>query len=1090
MIAPGGIDPDAPFPLSRGQQALYFLHQLVPDTSAYHCIACARITTAVDVGAFERAVKTLVQRHPMLRATFGSSSGTPEQRTRRDLESGFELVDATTWSERQVDEAVQERLHRPFDLERGPVYRICLLRRAEESLLLLVVNHLAYDGISSAVVLGDLNVLYACERDGGEAPARRGREYRDFVRWQEEFLASEEGRRQFEYWRAKLDQPPVLDLSGDHPRRRTRLHGSSVPLRFGAAKNEALYDLARERGVTLNMLLLAAFQILLQRYTGQDDILVGAPAFGRTRPEFQDIVGYFINPIVFRVDLGGNPRFDELLSQVRQEVIASLDNQDYPFPVLVDRLHPQRDPTRNPLFQVMIDWQKREWLGDMVDSREESGEVRLRFNMGELVLEDLNVPQQEGLFDLTLDVRELGKTLHGELKYDANLFERATIERMEANLQTLLDGILADPGRRIGELPLVSADERRALLATNERRAADHPRDRPWHEVFAGVAAARPDAPAATFGDETLSYGELNRRANRLARHLSSLGAGAGVLVGLSVERSLDMLVSLLAIHKAGAAYVPLDPAYPPARIGLILEDADAALLVTTARLRDRLPERLPRLVLLDADAGAIASNADGDLPPTSGPRDLAYVIFTSGSTGRPKGVEIEHRALLNLLSSMAKRPGFAASDVLVAVTTISFDIAGLELYLPLVTGGRVVIAGEREASDGRLLGQLLTRSGATVLQATPATWRLLLEADWSDQGVTALCGGEALPRELAERLLPRCAALWNMYGPTETTIWSLVERVRPGAGAVPIGAPIDNTEVYVLDGQRQLVPLGVPGRLYLGGEGLARGYRKRPDLSAEKFVPHPFSTVDGARLYDTGDRARFRSDGSLEFLGRVDHQVKINGFRIETGEIECVLAEHESVRETVVVARADKRGDARLAAYLVAGRDPAPSRAEVQELLRRKLPAYMVPADLVWLDRLPRTPNGKVDRAALPAPEPARADASVSPAARVVGPDSPAEELLIRVWREVLELDEVGVFDDFFDLGGNSLLSLKVVDRVERETGVRMNPAELVHQTVRQIATRLNGRLEETRAGASASGGLLSRLRRILPRRPRRRTR
>ena len=1060
------------FPLSIGQQALWYLHRVVPDSSAYHCLGCARIPERLDVEAFGRAVAAVAQRHPMLRATFTDAGGTPMQRIRTEQASGFEPADATGWSKAELDAAIEDHCHRLFDLENGPVCRFTLLCREHDCLFLFAAHHIVYDGVSANLVLHDLMTLYGSECNGSPPPPpRTGGDYRDFVSWQQEFVTSDEATRQLEHWRQKLgSNPPALDLPVDHSRQTTQLIGDSVPLHFTRQKNDALYQFARSNGVTANMLIVSAFQVLLSRYSGQQEFLIGVPAVGRTRPEFGEIVGYFINPIVLRADLSEDPRFEELLVRVRREIIAVIENQDYPFPLLVQQLHPERNTTRNPLFQVMIEWRKREATGDLVEADDEFGQLRVRMQIGDVVLEDLNTPQQEGLFDLTLDMREIGRSMYGELKYDASLFERVTIERMVANLQALLDGILAGPEQRISELPVVSAPERSMLIEEWNRTAADFPRDRCFIELFGERARAHPDAIAATFGDEALTYAELDARANRLARHLRSLGAGAGALVGVSVERSLEMLIALLAVQKSGGAYVPLDPTYPAARIALILEDSGARLLITAEGLRSRLPENLPQLVLLDADAEAIAAHAAGALEPLSGPGDLAYVIFTSGSTGRPKGVQIEHRALVNFLTTMRERPGLRSTDVLVAVTTISFDIAGLELFLPLLVGGRVVIASERQAADGRALRELLEQSSATLMQATPATWRLLLEADWEGPAVKALCGGEALPPELADRLRPRCMELWNMYGPTETTIWSLVHEITsPTDGVVPIGMPIANTQTYVLDKRLQPVPIGAAGQLYLGGDGLARGYWQRPELTAEKFIPDPFARQRDARLYATGDLVRHRHDGTLEFLGRIDHQVKVRGFRIELGEIEAVLAEHDAVGETVAVVRSDAAGgDARIVAYArAAGAAAVPTRAELRTFLRRKLPDFMIPAETVWLDELPRTPNGKIDRAALPAPEAAR-PAPTNATDDVVAPRTPMEELLVKVWEEILAISPISVVDDFFDLGGNSLLSLRVVDRIENETGVRMNPAELVHQTPRQIAARLSD--PDRKAPAKAS--------------------
>ena len=835
MTSPGN-DPHAPFPLSRGQEALYYLHRLAPDASVYHCLATARIKTSVDVPAFERAVGALVQRHSMLRARIVTDGGTVQQRVAEDEPSGFEVIDGRSWDRETLDRTTLDRLHRPFDLANGPIYRIVLIQESDDWQLSIVVHHLFYDGLSSGILLRDLSFLYACERDGGELPPVAGAEYRDFVQWQRQLDSTEQGKAQRAYWTEKLAGAPVgLHLPTDHARGLSRFEGDAVPLQMDVAKCEALHGLAQAEGVTLNMLLLTAFQVLLARYSGQTDILIGAPAFGRTSPEFLDRIGYFVNPIVFRAKLDDNPRFRDLLAATKKDVLESLENQDDPFPALVEALDPPRDASRNPFFQVMIDWQKREWLGSMVDATGDTHEARLRLNMGELVLEDENRPQQEGLFDLTLDVRELGKVLQGELKYDSNLFEHASIERMQANFQTLLDSILADPYERVFALDLVARSEREALRPTKAPAAEPLPWEGAWFRRLLEHGNSTPTKVAACFGDQSLTYAELCEHVDRVARALVARGAGPGSRIAVCLPRSLDLLVALVAVQRAGASYVPLDPTYPPARVALILEDANADLVLTTSELGSRLPAARPSTVhLADLDQ---ASCEEATLPTQDDLDSLAYTIFTSGSTGRPKGVEIPQSALANLLYATSRRPGLSSDDTLVAVTTVSFDIAGLELFLPLLTGATVVIASEREAADGRLLTQLLERHQTTILQATPATWRLLLDTGWSSPNLRGLCGGEALPRDLAERLLPNVRELWNMYGPTETTIWSLTHQVASGTGPVSLGTPLANTQVLLLDEHGGLVPRGVVGRLFLGGAGLARGYTgvrtSRPSASS-----------------------------------------------------------------------------------------------------------------------------------------------------------------------------------------------------------------------------------------------------------------
>jgi amino acid adenylation domain-containing protein len=651
--------------------------------------------------------------------------------------------------------------------------------------------------------------------------------------------------------------------------------------------------------------------------------------------------------------------------------------------------------------------------------------------------------------DLSLYVHETELGLNGHLEYATDLFEASTIERLAGHFRTLLDGIVADPDARLSDLPLLSEAERHQLLVAWNDTAAAYPEDRCLHALFAEQVARTPDAVAVTFEDRQLTYGELDRRSSQLAHHLVALGVGPEVIVGLCIERSLEMVVGLLGILKAGGAYLPLDPSYPAERLAYMLVDARAPVLVTLAHLEGLLPPHAARLVRLDADWAPIAANDPARAPDSgAGPGNLAYVIYTSGSTGRPKGVMIGHGALINFLSAMRTMPGLDGSDVLAATTPLSFDIAGLELHLPLLSGARVAVLPRAATLDGHALQERLNAVGATVVQATPASWRLLLEAGWSGAGTKVLCGGETLPGDVAAALAAGSAAAWNLYGPTETTIWSTVAPLGDG-DRISIGRPLWNTRVYVLDGQLRPVPIGVAGELYIGGVGLARGYLGRPGLTAERFIPDPFGR--GGRLYRTGDLGRWREDGDLEFLGRIDTQVKVRGYRIELGEIEAVLGAHPGVRQAVVVAREDEPGERRLVAYVVGEDGAAPAAGELRAHLKSRLPEYMVPSAFVPVAALPLTPSGKIDRKALLAPE-VRPDVGA-----YVAPRTPTEEVLCGIWCELLKLDRVGVNDNFFELGGHSLLAMRVIAYVRRAFGVEL-PLRMLFdvQTVSQLSERI----------------------------------
>jgi len=1030
-------------PLSFGQEQLWVIDQLAPGSPAYNIVEGLRLSGPLDVAALERALAAVVRRHEALRTTFraATADGRPVQVIAPALAVPLRVVDLGALPAATREAAAQERAAEearlPFDFGRGPLLRATLLRLdAGAHLLVLVVHHIVADGWSMGLLIRELAACYAAAVDGAEAPAELPVlpvQYADFARQQREWLRGENIADHLAYWTQQLGgMPDSLDLPADRPRPPVQtFRGAWYEFALPAELYAAIVRLSQKERVTPFMTLLAAFQALLHRYTGRDDIVVGSPVAGRTRTETEGLIGLFMGMLVLRGDLAGDPTFRELLGRARDLALDAYDHQDMPFEHLVEELRPARDPSRNPLFQVMFALQNMPAppnnMAGVDLRREEIHTGTAKFDLS-LIL----IPQTED------------GGLRGLLEYNTDLFEEATIARMAEHFRTLLEGIAADPDRRLSALPLLTEVERRQLLVDWNSTVAPLP-EATLPALVAAQAARTPDAVAVVCADEELTYAALEGRADRLARRLRELGVGPDVLVGLYTERSLAMVVGLLGILKAGGAYVPLDPSFPVERLAFMAADAALPVLVTQAALVGRLPAHAARVVLLDdpdPDPDAAAGDA-GDAGGGATLDDLAYVLYTSGSTGHPKGVQIPHRALVNFLASMRRAPGLTAADTLLAVTTLSFDIAGLELYLPLIVGARLVVAGRDVAVDGAALAATLTRTGATVMQATPATWRLLLDAGWQgDPRLTALCGGEALPGELAARLRPRVGALWNMYGPTETTIWSTIQEVAEPVGAagevVPIGRPIANTQTYVLDGHMRPVPVGVPGELCIGGAGLARGYLGRPALTAERFVPDPFATAPGARLYKTGDRARYRPDGTLEYLGRLDNQVKVRGYRIELGEVEATLAAHPAVRQAVVTVREDTPGDARLVAYVVPEPGGAPAAEELRALLRERLPAYMVPSAFVALAAFPLTPNGKVDRRALPAPD--AAQPADTDAGAYVAPRTPTEREVATVWAEVLKLARVGAEDDFFDIGGHSLLATQVVARLRAARGPGMS--------------------------------------------------
>jgi amino acid adenylation domain-containing protein len=1008
-------------PLSFAQQRLWFLDQLEPQTSAYNMPAAWRLDGALELTALNRSVDALVARHEVLRTRVALRAGAPVQVIDPVPHDVVKVTDLSGL-EPQAREAraqilIAAHACQPFNLEAGPLFRAELLRLApEEHVLLLNVHHLVSDGWSVGVFHRDLATAYRAFLRGAEPVFQPlPIQYADYAVWQRVWLQGPQMAAQSAYWHRQLATLNPLELPTDHPRPPTTTRrGADLVMEVPPETTEALKALAGREGVTLFMTLLSAFKVLLHRHSGQTDIAVGSPIAGRGRPELDEMIGLFVNTLVLRSDVSDRPSFRELLARVRDTTLSAYAHSDIPFEKLVEELAPIRDMTRQPLFQVLFTLQNTP--------------------TAPLVLDDLEVrhlPRETRAtkFDLTLSIREASGGLRLRWEYARDLFDAPTIVRLAGHLQVLIEAILTDPDQRIDALPILTEPERHQLLVMWNDTAADYPRERCVHQLFEAQVTRTADAAAVIFEGQQLTYAALNARANQVAHQLQALGAGSGTVVGLCVDRSLDLIVGLLGILKAGAAYVPLDPGYPAARIAFMLTDTRAHVLVTQHALLAQLPPFSGDVLCLDRDAAVIGSQPESNPPGGASAESLAYVIYTSGSTGAPKGVAIAHRAVVNLLTSMARVPGLGPEDVLVAVTTLSFDIAVLELQLPLTVGATVVIATRACAADGNALGALLEQQRATVLQATPATWRLLLEGGWIGASLRkALVGGEAMSPDLAARLLATGVEVWNMYGPTETTVWSTSAHITDASRAMTIGYPIANTRVRIMDTRGALCPIGVPGELCIGGDGVAVGYWNRPDLTTERFVPDPFSAVPGARMYRTGDRARYRADGSIEFVGRLDNQVKIRGFRIEPGEVETVLGGHASVRQAVVLCRQDSPGDQRLVAYVVPADDAGIDVESLRRFLRTRLPDYMQPAAYVVLEQLPLTPAGKLDRKALLAPQYGRA-ASDS----FVEPRDVLEELIAQVWREVLRIERIGVHDNFFESGGHSLLATQVVARLSR---------------------------------------------------------
>ncbi|MGH9367919.1 MAG: non-ribosomal peptide synthetase, partial [Thermoanaerobaculia bacterium] len=1016
-----------PAPLSFAQQRLWFLDQLDPGRAYYNLPLALRLSGELDVSALTRALDAIVARHEVLQTTFSTKEGEPLQVIgparsvsveRREV-SGASRADC----EKALSRMLEEELGRPFDLSRDSMLRATLVREEGRShVLLLMMHHIASDGWSVGVLLEELAAFYAAYHSGSEptVPALPI-QYADYAVWQREWLKGGVETAQLEYWSKRLEgELPLLALPTDRPRPAQQTYSGAQERRlYSRALAEKLEALSRREGATLFMTLLAAFQALLSRLSGQEDVLVGTPIAGRNRVETENLIGFFVNTLVLRGDLSGNPTFRQMLARTRERSLEGYAHQDLPFEKLVEALHPARDLAHSPLFQVMFAF--------------ENYPVSLP-EMPGLALENVEIDTLVSNFDLTLDVALQENGLWASFEYNTDLFDRQTVRRWLESFEVLLEALAAEPNRRLWELPLLTAAERERLLVTWNATAAPFPADRCLHELFEARAAQDSNAPAAEDERGVVTYAGLDRRANRLARRLRELGVGPDVPVGICLERSRELAAGLLGVLKAGGAYVPLDPTYPAARLRFFLEDSGAPVLLTERRLAPLVGEGAWKTVYLDPEPEEEGETAR----PESGvvPENLAYILYTSGSTGRPKGVMVPHRALVNHAAAIARRFGLAPSDRVLQFASLSFDVAAEEMF-PTWAAGASVLFRPGEAIGVPELERLIESRRPTVVNLPAGFWH-----EWvSDLAKTGRKLFPSLRLVVAgsERVLPERLDWWrrnvdpavrwmNGYGPTEAAVTATL--YEPGAGdlpetsSVPIGRPIANVRTYVVDRAGGLCPTGVEGELWIGGEGLARGYRGHPALTAEKFVPDPFGSP-GARLYRTGDRVRYLPDGNLEFLGRVDEQVKIRGFRIEPSEIEAALGEHPAVKEAAVLAR-EEGSETRLAAYVVYSDSSAPAPAELRVHLKTRLPAYMVPSAFVVLEALPRTGSGKVDRRRLP--EPGRL---VQTEEGFVAPRTPLEEAVASIWQNLLHVERVGACDNFFDLGGHSLLATQVISRL-----------------------------------------------------------
>jgi amino acid adenylation domain-containing protein len=1046
--------------LSSIQERLWYLEQLDPDNPAYNIAMAWRLEGPLNLVALEKSLDAIVHRHEVLRMACITHDGQPGLTLAPELQTILTTVDLRNHLDdskesHALDLATREA-RRPFDLTQTPLLRASVFwLDVERHTLLLVTHHFVADGWSMGILLQELSLLYESLATGRPTPlAELPVQYVDLAQWERQQLTTGAFETQLAYWKRQLrGAPALLDLPADHPRPRVWSYcGATHSFALGPRLTEALRDLSRREGSTLFLTLLTAFQILLYRYTGQDDMIVGTAVSNRNRQEAENLLGSFANTLVLRTDLYGNPTFRELLDRVRQVTWEAFAHQDLPFEKLVNALQPERNTGAHPLHQVAFLLHHR------------PGELRLR--LAGLAAQRVPIELGTARLDLFLEMSDLGQELAGVLEYSTDLFDATTIARMTGHFQTLLEGITTDPDRHLGDLPLLTDEERHQLLVQWNATQADYPEDLCLHQLFEAQVERTPDAIAVVFEDRQLTYRALNGRANQLAHYLQKLGVGPEVLVGLHVERSLEMVVAVLGILKAGGAYLPLDPAYPAPWIDRMLQDAETPVLLTQQHLRPEPSRHGAQVVCLDADWPAISAESAESPSNHTDPRNAAYVIFTSGSTGRPKGVVVEHRSVLNLLTGLQRTIYADASrqahPLCISLNgPLTFDTSVKELFQAL-NGHTLRILPSEIRADGEALLAYLRRHELDVFDCTPSQLESLLAAGMlQKQGPMpelALVGGEAIAQSTWQTVAQADEiTFYNLYGPTECTVDATIAQIGPEDSRPTIGRPMANTQVYLLDPQLEPVPVGVRGELCIGGLGVSRGYLHRPALTAERFIPDPFGGEPGARLYRTGDLVRYLPDGKIEFLGREDHQVKIRGFRVELGGIETTLSQHPGVRDAAAMVREDTPAGRRLVAYLVpAQAETGPKTGELRRYLKKELPDHMVPSAFVSLGALPLMPSGKVDRQALPAPDRTRPDLEEP----FVAPRTAVESLLAEVWQEVLGVDRIGVYDNFFDLGGHSLLSVQAIARVEKRLGIRINPIGMIGQTLGQLAALYEQRM------------------------------
>jgi len=1045
--------------MSYGQKALYFLYLNSPESASYNVAFTVRILSKPDIDALQKAFQKLINNNESLRTTYYLNDGNPVQEVQGYKEVFFEEIDAPGLNEKDLKNKVIEVYKTPLDLEKGPVFKVHLFRVSDENFVMLVkMHHICSDGWSIGIMLTELKQLYEEEITGTPSfTSSNNQKYYDYINYQKDLINSEEGEKLWSYWKDELSgEIPVLDLPADKPRPALQTFNGATEY-FFLEKDVAdkLKKLSQSEGSTLFVSLLTAYQILLHRYSGQDEILIGNPAAGRNKTDFEKIIGYFINPVVIRGHFNPEISFKELLNQIKKKVLGAIANQDFPYPLIVERLLKTRDPSRSPIFQAFFGLQKVP-KGKEIQELVVPGNDGARVSWGKLELESYDIPQQEGQFDLMLEFFEGENLFTGLIKYNTDIFNAVTIQRMCGHFQTLLNSIINNPDKKISELEILSVEEKKKLIYDWNDTAVNYDLSQSIESLFSAQAKKTPDAVAVEFEDKKLTYQELDSITNQLGNLLVKNGVTKDTLVGVYIKRSLEMMIALMSILKAGGAYVPIDPSYPKERVDYMIKDSGVNIILSKEDLSENISDHKAKIINLDNDIDKISGESIEHPVIEHDPKSLAYMIYTSGSTGKPKGAMNTKEGILNRLLWMKDYMKITPEDKIFQKTSFSFDVSVWEFFLPLISGARLVFAKPEGHKDSKYLIHEIINKNITHIHFVPSMLQVFLEDEEVSKCVSlkkVVCSGEELTVSLQDLFFSKFKSteLHNLYGPTEAavdvTYWKCDETSK--LNVVPIGKPVANTQIYILDSNLNLVPVGVPGELHIGGIQVARGYHNREELNLEKFIPDPFSKNENARLYMTGDLVRFLNDGNIEYLRRIDNQIKIRGFRIELGEIEFILNQYDGIKEAVVIPKELKKGDKRLIAFVISNKESDINANDLRNYLKEKLPDYMVPSQIVFLDEMPLSQNGKVDRKALDNYEFTRDELQ----SEFRSATTPVEERLVNIWKQVLSIDKIGINDNFFELGGDSILSIQIISKANQR-GLRITLKQIFqYQTIAELS-------------------------------------